>query len=219
MTEEEVKEKIDWPVVKERMEKFLVTQRRKSGELRGIMKEWRCSPEEALGKEMWPDIEMSMGLLQNLNCLSKICSPVEARKLLADVIQERAPVGGVGRWARGSLVRPMDVLRAIQQFKTQTGERMIEAKSRKTRTGSEREPTGEGIGSGLERELVGESSGSGLPPAMGKMVPGTGGGREMSREQVMLKENSSQQKPLRPCHRREGPSAGLLGSGAKPIGR
>jgi hypothetical protein len=40
MTEEEVKEKIDWPAVKERMERILVTQRRKCGELRGIMREW-----------------------------------------------------------------------------------------------------------------------------------------------------------------------------------
>jgi hypothetical protein len=191
--------------VKKRMEKFLVTQGRKRGELRGIVKEWHCGPGDALG-EMWPDVEPSMGLLQNLDCLSNACSPVEARKLLAGVIQERSPVDGVSRWARGSLVRPIDVTRAIQRFKCQVEERIVEVKSRKARIV-------------LGRELVRESSRSGLSPGTSKMILEAEEGRGRSRKQVMLEQNSGKQYPLRPCRRGESHTAGFLRSRAKPAGR
>src|SRR5436189_6383713 len=91
------------------------------------MKKWHCGPENAL-REMWPDVELSMGLLQNIHQLSKMCTLVEARRLLADMIHEQAPAGAVGQWVGGSYVQPIDVLRAIERIKARAKESVSEEK-------------------------------------------------------------------------------------------
>jgi hypothetical protein len=103
-----VKSRVDWLTVNGRIRRHQATRERTDGECRSIAKAWQCEPKEALGTNMWPG-EASVLLLRQLNRLSKMCSPHEARCLLADAIRQRTNKAGSISWTESPHVLTVDV--------------------------------------------------------------------------------------------------------------
>ncbi|KAI9766744.1 MAG: hypothetical protein M1840_006388 [Geoglossum simile] len=116
LTEEQVKEQVDWLAVSRRLTSFQRSQARKECELRGIVKVWGRRPDEVLGVGLWPE-EPSLHLLRQLNRLSKVCaSPAEIQVLLGDAVRRRVSDAtrrrtsacSLSRWASSSHVLVVD---------------------------------------------------------------------------------------------------------------
>jgi hypothetical protein len=62
LTEDQLKEQVDWPAISRRIASFERSRARIEHELRMITKAWGCQPSEVLGAGLWPE-EPSLELL------------------------------------------------------------------------------------------------------------------------------------------------------------
>ena len=214
MSLDEVKERIDWVAVSERIAKHRQTQKRKDGEIEGISKRWACRPEEALPEGTWPGYA-SCKLLQHMHRLSKHCERDEGVRLVMESIQQRVQrAGGL----KAEQVMAMDVLKAIDKVKALNerdgeGDGAAQASDGQQQQ-QQRRKSAEGnacasVGKEARARAAEASETCSCPPAMAALIPGPGEALEDS-EGIELVRKARREGLSRLCHRH----IRLLASGA-----
>ena len=117
MTLEEVKVRVNWEALYDRIRRHGRTRRRLNTSLAGIRQQWGGPLEDAIPGSLLPS-QLGVNLLENLHRLSKATSVETARPLLVEAIQWRLHQPGKHK---ANELQTADVLRALSRVKAVEG--------------------------------------------------------------------------------------------------
>ena len=117
MTLGEVKERVNWEALYDRIRRQGRTRRRLTTSLAGIRQQWGGPPEDAIPQALLPS-QLGVNLLENLHRLSKATSVETARPLLVEAVRWRLDQPGK---PKANELQTSDVLRAMSRVKAVEG--------------------------------------------------------------------------------------------------
>ena len=117
MTLEEVKVRVNWEALYDRIRRHGRTKRGLNTSLAGIRQQWGGGPEDAIPGSLLPS-QLGVNLLESLHRLSKATSVETARPLLVEAIQWRLNQPGKHK---ANELQTADVLRALSRVKAVEG--------------------------------------------------------------------------------------------------